>query len=159
MVSELKSSFGEAILQAMSYLDQNYLVIDQKVSHELIRALRDRFGFNMLTDVTAVHYPKDEKPFEMVWILYCMAREERLRIKARFAEADPVPSITDLWLGANWLEREVYDMFGLRFAGHPDLRRILMPDDWEGHPLRKDYGMEQQDQAWVQKNLGIESGQ
>jgi len=158
-VDQLKQAFGEGIRNAASYLGQNYLVVDRSVCHDLIRTLRDQFGFKSLTDVTAVHYPKDAEPFEIVWILYCMAREERVRIKARFAETDEVPSITDLWVGANWLEREVYDMFGVRFSGHPDLRRILMPDEWTGHPLRKDYGVEQQDKAWVQKNLGIESGQ
>ena len=159
MVEELKGAYGEAILKAESYLGQNYLVVDRSVCHQVIATLRNQFGYASLTDISAVHYPKDERPFEMFWILYSMPAEDRVRIKARFAETDEVPSITDLWVGANWLEREVYDMFGLRFSGHPDLRRILMPDGWAGHPLRKDYGAEQQDQAWVQKNLGIESGQ
>jgi NADH-quinone oxidoreductase subunit C len=159
MVDELKNTYGEGILDSSSYLGQNYLVVDRSVCHPVLGALRDKFGFTSLTDLTAVHYPKDEKPFEIVWILYSMSAEERVRVKARFAEGDEVPTLTDLWVGANWLEREVYDMFGVRFAGHPNLRRILMPDEWTGHPLRKDYGVEQQDGAWVRKNLGIESGQ
>ena len=159
MVEELRRTHGAGILDTASYLGQNYLVVDRSVCHQVIAALRDRFGYTSLTDISAVHYPKDALPFEMFWILYSMSSEERVRVKARFAESDEVPSLTDLWVGANWLEREVYDMFGLRFAGHPDLRRILMPDEWVGHPLRKDYGVEQQDKAWVQKNIGIESGQ
>ena len=71
---------------------------------------------------------------------------------------EEVRSETGRWAAANWMEREVYDMFGIRFAGHPDLRRILLPDDWTGHPLRKEYGIQQQDTDWVRKNLGIESG-
>lgn len=159
MVDQLKQAYGAGIVNAASYLGQNYLAVNGAVCHEVIRRLRDQFGFTSLTDLTAVHYPKDAQPFEIVWILYSMQKEERVRVKARFAEGEEVPSITDLWVGANWLEREVYDMFGVRFAGHPDLRRILMPEEWTGHPLRKDYGVEQQDKAWVQSHLGIESGQ
>jgi NADH-quinone oxidoreductase subunit C len=156
---KIKRAFGEGILQALTYVGQNYFVVDRSVCHEVIAALRGQHGFTALTDLTALHYPKDPLPFEMVWILFSMSGNERVRVKARFAEGDEVPTLTDLWVGANWLEREVYDMFGLRFAGHPDLRRILLPEDWTGHPLRKDYGVNQQDTAWVQKHIGIESGQ
>jgi NADH-quinone oxidoreductase subunit C len=151
--------YGPGILEAATYLGQNYLVVDRAVCHDVLAALREQFGYRSLTDLTAVHYPKDALPFEMVWILYSMETEERVRVKARFAEGDEVPTLTDLWVGANWMEREVFDMFGIRFAGHPDLRRILLPDDWTGYPLRKDYGVQLQDDVWVQKNLGIESGQ
>jgi NADH-quinone oxidoreductase subunit C len=158
-VDGLKQVYGPGILEAATYLGQNYLVVDRAVCHDVLAALREQFGYRSLTDLTAVHYPKDALPFEMVWILYSMETEERVRVKARFAEGDEVPTLTDLWVGANWMEREVFDMFGIRFAGHPDLRRILLPDDWTGYPLRKDYGVQLQDDVWVQKNLGIESGQ
>src|ERR1039458_3224112 len=159
MVDGLKRLYGPGILEAATYLGQNYLVVDRSVCHELLCTLRQQFGYASLTDLTAVHYPKDALPFEMVWILYSMPSEERVRVKARFAEGEEVPTLTDQWVGANWMEREVYDMFGVRFAGHPDLRRILLPDDWTGFPLRKDYGLQLQDNDWVRKNLGIESGQ
>jgi NADH-quinone oxidoreductase subunit C len=82
-----------------------------------------------------------------------------MRVKTPIKDGEPAPSVVSLWPAANWLERECYDMFGTVFEGHPDLRRILLPDGWNGFPLRKDYGILQQDQAWVQANLGIESGQ
>ncbi|MDR3763448.1 MAG: NADH-quinone oxidoreductase subunit C [Acidobacteriota bacterium] len=158
LAAELRAQFGAAIVNAASYLGQNYLIVTGKSALEVVTALRQK-GFTTLTDITAVHYPKDELPFEMVWILHDMAANQRIRVKARYAEGERVASLTDLWLAANWLEREVYDMFGIVFSDHPDLRRILMPDEWTGHPLRKDYGTSQQDQDWVRKNLGIESGQ
>ncbi|HEX8926754.1 MAG TPA: NADH-quinone oxidoreductase subunit C [Terriglobales bacterium] len=158
LVEQVKAQFGGAILNALSYLGQKYFVVDRSVAFPVIEALRNQHGFNYLTDITAVHYPKDELPMEMVWIVYSSKANERVRVKARFAESDQVQSLTGMWPGANWLEREVFDMFGIRFANHPDLRRILMPEEWNGYPLRKDYGLDQQDTAWVQKNLGIERG-
>jgi len=159
VVERLKSVYGAGIQTAATYAGQNYLVVDRSVSHEVLGTLYEQAGYTFLTDLTAVHYPKDELPMEMVWILYSMADEQRVRVKARFADGEEVRSVTGRWAAANWMEREVFDMFGIRFAGHPDLRRILLPDEWQGHPLRKDYGIKQQDAAWVQKNLGIESGQ
>ena len=102
---------------------------------------------------------KDGQQFDLIWILYSFATNERIRVKTLVAEGENAPSVTSIWPAANWLEREVYDMFGIRFDGHPDLKRILLPDEWKGHPLRKDYGIIQQDNEWVQINLGIESGQ
>ena len=159
LVAQLRSVYGAAIQTAATFAGQNYLVVDRSVCHEVLGTLYEAAGYTFLTDLTAVHYPKDALPIEMVWILYSMADEQRVRVKARFADGEEVRSVTGRWAGANWMEREVYDMFGVRFAGHPDLRRILLPEDWTGHPLRKDYGLRQQDTDWVQKNLGIESGQ
>src|SRR5208282_5939636 len=159
MIDSLKSEFGPGILEAATYVGQNYLIVDRSICHPLLSALRQKYGYASLTDLTAVHYPKDALPFEIVWILYSMPNEARIRVKARFAEGEEVPTLTDQWVGANWMEREVFDMFGVRFAGHPDLRRILLPDEWTGFPLRKDYDVQLQDSVWVNKNLGIESGQ
>ncbi len=99
--------------------------------------------FNFLSDITGVdHFPLEPR-FELNYHLVSLARRERLRLKVRVQGSDPaVESVTPVWPGANWHEREIFDLFGVRFEGHPDLRRILMPEDWEGHPLRKDYPVE-----------------
>ena len=106
--------------------------------------LRDdsRVRFNVLSDLTAVDMLRlrQNPRFDVVVQLYSLANRVRLRLKAGCDDGQPVPSLVPLWNGANWLEREVYDMFGIVFEGHPNLRRMLLPDDWEeGHPLRKDY--------------------
>ncbi len=159
MVGELKRRHGSGIAEAKSYLGQNYLLVDAAILPELLLVLRDQYRFDYCVDITALHYPQREKQFDVVWILYSFERNERIRVKAAIADGEEAPSATSIWATANWLEREVFDMFGIRFAGHPDLKRILLPDGWEGHPLRKDYPILKQDQKWVQINLGIESGQ
>jgi NADH-quinone oxidoreductase subunit C len=159
LVKTLKQRFGSGIAEASTYLGQNYVVVDQSLIFQVLQLLRDEGQFDYLVDVTAVHYPKREKQFDLVWILYSFASNERMRVKAQIAETDKAPSACGIWPTADWLERECYDMFGIQFEGHPDLRRILLPDGWKGFPLRKDYGIIQQDKEWVQINLGIESGQ
>jgi len=156
--TNLKRSYGSGI-ETLITIGQKFAVVDHTVVHGVLRTLRDEFNFNALVDETAVHFPKNDLPFEVVWILYSHASNERIRIKAAFAEGEEVPTATDLWQAANWLEREIFDMFGIHFSGHPDLRRILMPPEWTGHPLRKDYPVNQQDEKWVKENLGIESAQ
>jgi NADH-quinone oxidoreductase subunit C len=159
MVGKLKGQYGSGIREASTYLGQNYLVVEPSIVFELLQILRDGERFDYCVDITAVHYPQREKQFDLVWILYSFPRNERVRVKIMVADGESVPSATPIWATANWLEREVFDMFGIRFDGHPDLKRILLPDGWKGHPLRKDYGIIQQDQEWVKANLGIESGQ
>ena len=102
--------------------------------------LKARRGFRFLSDVTAVDWYPSEPRFELIYHLYCHERHERLRLKCRLSGEQPeIASVVPVWGAANWYEREVFDLFGIRFEGHPHLRRILMPDDWQGHPLRKDY--------------------
>jgi NADH-quinone oxidoreductase subunit C len=158
MVAKLKSSYGSGI-ESLSYVGQNYMLVDRSLMPEILQVLRNEEQFDFCVDITAVHYPQREKQFDLVWVLYSFARNERIRVKTQIRDGESVPSSVPIWTGANWLEREVYDMFGIRFDGHPDLKRILLPDGWKGHPLRKDYGIIQQDQEWVKANLGIESGQ
>lgn len=155
----IKQLYGSGVHETSIYLGQNYIIVDCAIVHDILRMLRDGKCFNYLVDVTAVNYPKRDEQFDIVYILYSFKTNERMRVKTLVKEGADVPSVTDLWPTANWLERECYDMFGIGFAGHPDLRRILLPDDWKGHPLRKDYSIFQQDTEWVQINLGIESGQ
>jgi len=109
--------------------------------------------------VTAVDYPQRAERFDLVYIVYSFARNQRIRVKTRLAEGYEPATAVNVHLTANWLEREVFDMFGIRFRGHPDLKRILLPDDWQGHPLRKDHPITRVDQRWVKENLGIDSAQ
>jgi NADH-quinone oxidoreductase subunit C len=158
MVAKFKRSFGSGI-EGLTHLGQNYISVDRSLVGNLLRILRDEENFDYCVDVTAVHYPKREKQFDVIWILYSFVRNERIRVKTLIADGESAPSVVSIWSTANWLEREVFDMFGIKFDGHPDLKRILLPEGWKGYPLRKDYGILQQDNEWVQINLGIESGQ
>ena len=98
--------------------------------------------FDLCSDVTATDWPLRPERFDMVYCLYSTHHRHRIRVKARVAETQPFPSVTPVWPAADWLEREIWDMFGVNFTGHPDRRRILMPEDWQGHPQRKDYPLE-----------------
>jgi NADH-quinone oxidoreductase subunit C len=158
MVAKLKTSYGSGI-ESLSYVGQNYMLVDRSLIPEILQVLRNEEQFDFCVDITAVHYPQREIQFDLIWVLYSFARNERIRVKTQIRDGESVPSSVPIWTGANWLEREVYDMFGIKFDGHPDMKRILLPDGWKGHPLRKDYGILQQDNEWVQINLGIESGQ
>jgi NADH-quinone oxidoreductase subunit C len=159
MISRFRAKFGGAILEAMEDRKQAILTVDRARLAEIALYTRDEEKFEMLSDLTAVDWPKREKRFDVVLNLYSFAKNERLRLKAHAADGEEVPSVVGVWLAADWLEREVFDMFGIVFAGHPSLKRILLPDEWQGYPLRKDYDILQQDTAWVRENLGIESGQ
>ena len=110
---------------------------------EACRVLKNDLRFVRLSDVTAVDWFPREPRYEVVYHLHCLERKERLRLKVRLPGENPeVDSATAVWRSANWYEREVLDLFGIRFRNHPDPRRIMMPDDWVGHPLRKDYPVE-----------------
>jgi len=120
------------------YLDRQYL----RDAVALLRA-DSNLRFNYLCDVTCVDWYPVEPRFEVVYHLLSIPRKDRVRLKVKLSGDDPVvSSVTELWPSANFFEREVFDLFGVRFEGHPDLRRIMLPDDWEGHPLRKDYPVE-----------------
>ena len=159
LTKRYREKFGSGILDAVEDRKQPYLVIASAQLTEIARYSRDVEKFDLLEDYTAVDWPRREKRFDLIAILYSFPHNTRLRLKIALAEEEAAASLVEVWPAANWLEREIFDMFGITFKGHPDLKRILLPDEWQGHPLRKDYDILQQDATWVRENLGIESGQ
>ena len=157
----LKQHFGDAIKECSTYRGQEFVEVGLSSVRPIIDYLKDEEGFDYLVDITAVDYPEREegKRFDLLWILYSFRQNVRMRVKAQLDGGEKVPTATESYSTANWLEREVFDMFGIEFDGHPNMTRILMPDEWDGHPLRKDYSIIEQDETWVRENLQIESAQ
>lgn len=142
-VIKLKEKFASSLLEVKEFRGEVTVTVKKEALIDICRCLRDELRYNMLTDVTAVDYLGSEPRFMMVYNLYSIPSKDRFRLKAPVEEGGcAIASLTPLWNSANWLEREVYDLFGIVFAGHPDLRRILMTDDWVGYPLRKDYPLQ-----------------
>jgi NADH-quinone oxidoreductase subunit C len=139
-IRAIEREFPGAVLAAGSYRDQHWAELAPDRLIEVCQWLHDdpTAAYDYLVDVTAVHWPEDPLPIEVVYHLYSIARDDRLRLKVRASSRGPVPSLSAIWKSADWNERETYDMFGVEFEGHPDLRRILMPDDYTDHPLRKE---------------------
>jgi NADH-quinone oxidoreductase subunit C len=156
---QLAAHFHTAILKREAFHGQPFVEIAPESLFAVVEWMRDQGQFDYLVDLTAVDYPKEDSRFELVVILYSFASNRRVRVKTRFGEDFAPQSLCALFAAANWLEREVFDMFGIGFAGHPGLKRILLPEDWKGYPLRKEKGILDMDQDWVQTHLGIESGQ
>lgn len=145
ILNVLKDRFGTAILETHSHVGDDTAVVATPRWREVCKFLRDdpQAQMDMFVDLCAVDYPDREPRFEVVLHLYSVSRRHRIRLKARVGDSEgdgaELESITDLWPGANWFEREAFDLMGVTFKGHPDLRRILMYPEFEGHPLRKDY--------------------
>ena len=153
---ELREQFGDYILEATEFISQLSVRVDKSSIVDVCRFLRDLKAspFNYLSDLTCVHRPEQvEAPFEIVYNLYSIPANERIRLKVATDDSTGVDSVCEVWPAANWMEREVYDLFGVNFNNHPDLRRILLPPDWEGHPLRKDYDLEFVENSWTAKHL------
>ncbi len=144
----VKQQFPDAVLASHAQHGDETVVVKPESWHAIHAFLRDdpRTAMNMLMDLTAVDYPDQEPRFEVVTHVYSLSKGHRLRLKTRVGDIDGedvvIDTLTDLWASANWLERECWDMFGVRFSGHPDLRRILLYPEFIGHPLRKDYPAE-----------------
>jgi len=143
-VLKLKEKFAASIIDVVEFRGEVTVTVKKEDILAVLSFLKQSLQYNLLTDLTAVDYlGKMEDRFMMVYQLYSIPNKDRLRIKTPVSEADcSVPSATQVWGTANWLEREVFDLFGITFEKHPDLRRILMTPDWVGHPLRKDYPLQ-----------------
>ncbi len=143
-INKLREKFSEAILEVKTFRDETTVLIAKK---DLLRVCQflasdPDLQFNLLTDLCGVDHLPETPRFEIVYHLCSLKNNQRLRIKTRVEEGEPVPSVESVWKVANWYEREVYDLFGIPFENHPDLRRILLWDGYQGHPLRKDYPTE-----------------
>jgi len=156
LVKKLRAQFNDAIIEALEFIHQLSIRIERTHIHRVCDFLKRDHAtpFDYLSDVTCVHFAlRTDAPFELVYNLYSIGANERVRLKVALTETDEVESVTNVWPAANWMEREVFDLFGVRFLNHPDLRRLLLPPDWEGHPLRKDYPLQSMENAWTAKHL------
>ncbi len=139
MVTALKEKFGEAVLSTVEFRGEHTLNVTLAATKPVLKYCRDEMAFDYLVDISSLDHMGEEPRFEMVYELYGYGHLQSLRIKAKILDVEEVPTVSDLWPTANWHEREIWDMMGIKFSGHPDLRRILM---WEGYPyfpLRKDF--------------------
>jgi NADH-quinone oxidoreductase subunit C len=138
-VTKLRESFGEKILKSVEFRGEQTVVVGLGSLHEVLAKCRNDLGYEMILDISSVDHFGDDPRFEMVYEIASLDDSRHLRVKAAVAEDEAVPSVTDVWLGADWHEREVWDMMGIPISGHPNMKRILM---WEGYPyfpLRKDF--------------------
>ena len=144
LVDRLREAIPGSVLEVTEFRNELTVRLPKERIVEACRVLRDdpASDCDMLTDLTALHYPDRDEAYEVVYQLYSLQKNHSLRLKVRVRENEPVDSVTAVWPGANWLEREAFDLVGVRFRGHPDLRRIIMPEDYTDHPLRKDFDVE-----------------
>jgi NADH-quinone oxidoreductase subunit C len=143
-ITSLQAAVPGSVSQVSYYLGDWTLIVPASHIIEAATYLRDapEASFDYCSDLTATDWPPRAERFDVIYCLYSTRHRHRVRLKVKVAENQPLASVTGVWTAANWLEREVFDMFGVNFTGHPDRRRILMPDDWQGYPQRKDYPLE-----------------
>ncbi len=157
LLEKIESKFGDYIIEHDEFRGELSVTIKKEKLVEFMNFLKNEpdLLFDYLVLVTAVDFPDREERFDLVYELRSLSYKMIMRVKTRTKEDEPVDSVSGIWHSANWDEREVYDMFGIKFNNHPDLRRILMPDDWEGHPLRKDYPLKgkPEDDLWLDRHL------
>lgn len=142
-VVKLKERYADALLDYKEHRGEVTVTVKKEQILEVLKCLKEELRYNFLTDVTAVDYLGQDPRFMVVYHLMSIPNKDRIRVKAPLTESDcSIDSATALWNSADWVEREAYDMFGIEFKNHPNLVRILMTDDWVGHPLRKDYPLQ-----------------
>lgn len=141
VISKIEDKFGDAIVESHSFRGDDTVVVQKECLKELCEFLKQdtTLDFDYLLDVCGVDYLPRRPRFEVVYHLHSISKKHRIRVKTRVADGESVDSVTSIWGTADWTERETFDMYGIRFEGHPDLKRIYMADDWEGYPLRKDF--------------------
>jgi NADH-quinone oxidoreductase subunit C len=164
VVDSLSTNLPDSVLDVKTFRGETTIIIDKKRVRETCRHLKNNFGFKFIADITAVDYLGVKTTrFEVVYHVHRFGPDFddniRIRLKAELPEEEPrIDSVVPVWSGANWLEREVYDMFGIEFLGHPDLRRILMPEDYEPHPLRKDFDVRDREASKRSFQRALEEG-
>jgi NADH-quinone oxidoreductase subunit C len=143
VVQQLRAQLGEVIVNEVHFMGEVTLEVRKEHLKDVLSFLKQapEAGYEVLMDLTGVDYLEPVKQTEVVYWLHNPTNLERIRVTVFAGRDEMIPSVTDLWRGADWYEREVFDLFGVKFEGHPDLKRILMPDDWVGHPLRRDYAL------------------
>lgn len=140
ILGKIKEAAGADLLEVSEFRGDTTVVLAMGGLLRVAQVVKDELSFNLIIDVLGVDLYRPDQRYEVVYILYSISRKAYLRLKVRAEEERPeVPTVTGVWPGANWHEREVYDMFGIVFTGHPDLRRLYMPEEFEYHPLRKDF--------------------
>ena len=144
VIDAARAALGDALVDTLDAVGEVTLTIARTQLIPAMIALRDTRGleYQQLMEIAGVDYPERPERFDVCYHLLSLTRNHRIRVRVTTDEVQPVPSVTGIWPAANWLEREVFDMFGVNFTGHPDRRRILMPEDWQGYPQRKDYPLE-----------------
>ena len=144
-VEKVREKFGESLRDALYFRGEDTMVLGPERIVEIARFLKEdpELDYAMLVDITGTHFLEREYSYEVVYHLLSLSRKRRLRLRVRLGEEGEIDSVVPVWRTADWHEREAYDLVGIRFRGHPDLRRILMPEDFDGHPLRRDFPLEQ----------------
>jgi NADH-quinone oxidoreductase subunit C len=143
-IKKLEEKFSSSIVEVKTFRSEVTVTVQKKDILDICQFLRSdpNLQYNFLTDLCGVDFLQETPRFEIVYHLYSVKNNQRLRLKTRVGESETIPSVESIWKVANWYEREVYDLFGITFENHPDLRRILLWDEYEGHPLRKDFPVE-----------------